>query len=283
MYKNHSNENLQKVSFKNHDLANAAFVNSDLRGTDFSGANLTGADFTNVRTGITPVNTALLFCAALIISLISGYMSMLAGQTIHKMIDSDESNTKYAGIIALILTLVFILYFYLKGGSIAIRNLILPVTLIALIVGAVSYLSGVGTGKGMLYLVVANILVVVMFVIGTAARAAAGTLSSTLIFIAVALAGGMFGKSVGGGIGSLIMAVSCALISKKALKGVKGFETLQKVAGYITSKFGTSFRSAQLSNAIFSGSKIRNADFSNADLSLVYWGDAKKSNCIINN
>ena len=49
MYKNHSNENLQKVSFKNHDLANAAFVNSDLRGTDFSGANLTGATLTSAN------------------------------------------------------------------------------------------------------------------------------------------------------------------------------------------------------------------------------------------
>jgi Pentapeptide repeats (8 copies) len=120
-----------------------------------------------------------------------------------------------------------------------------------------------------------------MLIVGTAARAAAGTLSSTILFVIVALGGGMFGKSVGGGIGTVIMAISCALISKRALSGAKGFEGLRRIAFAITSTFGTSFRNAKLFKANFAGSKIRNSDFSDADISSVNWGDAKKMNCII--
>jgi uncharacterized protein YjbI with pentapeptide repeats len=52
------------------------------------------------------------------------------------------------------------------------------------------------------------------------------------------------------------------------------------VATFITKRFGTSFRNSQLANANFSKSKIHNADFTNADISLVNWGDSKKANCI---
>jgi uncharacterized protein YjbI with pentapeptide repeats len=95
MYKDHSNKNLQKASFKNLDLVNAVFVNSDLRGADFSGADLTRADFTNTKTGITPVTTVLLFFIALIVSMVSGFVSMLAGQTIHK--NTRLANAKFFG------------------------------------------------------------------------------------------------------------------------------------------------------------------------------------------
>ena len=132
----------------------------------------------------------------------------------------------------------------------------------------------------MLYLVLCLFLVVLMFIVGTIARAAAGSLSTDLIFLIVAMGGGMFGKSLGGGLGTVIMAISCAIISKKALKGAKGFESLQKIASYITMRYGTSFRQSNLTEADFSESKIKNADFTYADVSMVNWRDSEKTNCI---
>jgi uncharacterized protein YjbI with pentapeptide repeats len=58
---------------------------------------------------------------------------------------------------------------------------------------------------------------------------------------------------------------------------------LRKVATFITKRFGTSFRNSQMAHAKFSKSKIHNADFTNADISLVNWGDSKKANCISGN
>jgi hypothetical protein len=90
-------KNLQKASFKNEDLSNSGFSGSDLRGADFSGSNLRGADFTNARTGITSTTVILLFFGALTISLLSGYIAMLAGRTIQVMMASKDSNVKSRG------------------------------------------------------------------------------------------------------------------------------------------------------------------------------------------
>ena len=86
MFRDYSKKNLQKASFRNADLSYAHFSHSDLRGTDFSGSNLTGADFSNARTGITPLNTALIFIVALIISALSGYVATLAGSTVQALV-----------------------------------------------------------------------------------------------------------------------------------------------------------------------------------------------------
>jgi uncharacterized protein YjbI with pentapeptide repeats len=280
MIKDYSNKRLQNLSFTNANLVGANFTNSDLRGTDFSGADLTIANFTNAKTGIPPLDTAIIFLTAMVVSLFSGYMAMLAGHTIQGMLASKDANVSTAAIGGVVIIILFIVYYWWKGGGNAIRYLLLPAIGVAVVIGLVAYLSGAGTGMGMLYLVLAYFLVGVMFIVGTVSRAAAGTLSSTIIFLTVALGGGMFSRSIGGGIGTIVMALSCAQISKRALSGAKGFGSLQKIAVFITSRFGTSFKNTNLSGADFSGAKIRNADFSNADISNINWAHEKKVNCI---
>ena len=282
MGKDYSQKKLQNASFKNEDLSYASFSKSDLRGADFTGADLRGADFTRSRTGITPKNTAWIFILALVVSLLSGYLAMLAGQTVHGMFVSPDPNVRLAAIATVVIILLFIGYSYWKGVGTAVKGLIFPACVLALVVGTLAYISGLGTGMGVLYLILSLLLVVLMFVVGTVARAAAGVLSN-IVFIVVALAGGMFGRNLGGGIGSVLLAITCMQISKKALSGAKGFESLRKIARFITSKFGTSFRNTTLADADFSDSKITNSDFSDADISFVNWNNAKKSNCITQN
>ena len=280
MPKDYSNKNLQRAFFKSEYLGEANFTGSDLRGANFCGSDLTGANFTLAKTGITVINTILIFIISLAFSLLAGYVAMLAGQTIQEMLASEDQKIEIAGVIAIVIIVLFILYYYWKGGGKALTNLILPALAFALAIAIIAYVSGLGTGMGMLYLVLSIILVLLMFLIGTIARVTAGTLSNILFFL-VAASGGMFGKSVGGEIGTVIMAIACALISKRALSGAKGFERLRRVAKFITSRFGTSFRNTKLHNANFSGARIKNSDFTNADISSVDWGDTKKLNCII--
>jgi hypothetical protein len=150
---------------------------------------------------------------------------------------------------------------------------------LSILIGAIAYFSGLGTGRGMLYLSLSLLLTVVLITLGTVARALAGVLSSTILFILVTATGSIFGSKVGGGLGATILALSCVVISKKALTGAKGFESLRKIASLITQKFGTSFQNANLTNANFSNAKIQNADFTNAELTSVNWKDSKKENC----
>jgi hypothetical protein len=276
--RDYSKRDLREVSFKNQDLASAIFADSDLRGADFSGANLTAADLTRVKTGITRANTSWLFLVFLAISLLSGYFAMLAGTTVYAMFQSPDPYMRYSGVAAMIIFASFIALSVWKGVGIASRNLILPACAFAVVLGVVAYVSGLGPGQGMMYLVLSCLLILVMFIVGTVARAAAGSLSNVLFWV-VALSGGMFGRNIGGGIGTVIMAIACAQISKRALNGTKGFESLRMVSFFITKRFGTSFRNATLVRAKFTGANLRNADFSGADISGVTWDDCKKINC----
>jgi len=281
MLKNYSGKNLQQISFKDEDLSHADFSGSDLRGADFTGSDLSGANFAHAKTGITPANKVILFFIALVISFGSGFIAMLTGYTIREMLLSNQERIRMAGLVSMGLILFFIVYSYLKGVGSAIRNLVIPVVIIASLIGISNYVLGTGTRYAMLYIILSLVLTAVMFIVGVAARAAAGTLSSTILFLAVAMGGAWFGKNLGGGAGTVLMALSCALISKRGLSGAKGFEVLRKVAASITRKFGTSFRNARLSAADFSATgKLINCDFTNADMSEANWGDSIKVNCL---
>ena len=84
MPKDYSNKNLQKAFFKDEYLGDANFTGSDLRGANFCGSDLTGANFTHVKTGITVINTILLFIPALVFSLISAMLRCSPGKQFRK-------------------------------------------------------------------------------------------------------------------------------------------------------------------------------------------------------
>jgi uncharacterized protein YjbI with pentapeptide repeats len=280
MEQDYSNRILRKESFRDKDLRCALFYGSDLRGVDFSGCDLSGANFINVKTGITPSNTFLIFIGALAVSALSGYFAMLAGTAVQEMLVSKDVKVKLVGMVTVAMIIVFIVFSYWKGGRAAVTQLIFPLFFFSIIIGGISYFSGIGTGKGLVYELFALAMVIVMFFVGTIARATAARLSNVL-FLIVTITGGVFGKTVGGGIGTIIVGISCALISKRALSGAKGFETLRQIASFFTMRFGTSFRNSKLVSADFSKTKkIRNADFSDADTSFIEWGNSKKINCI---
>jgi len=274
----HSNKNFRNASFRGQELSGTNFSGSDLRGADFSGSNLTGVDFTNVTTGITPANKSIIFVMALAISLLSGYVAMLAGRTIQFMLKSDDPHLGLAGMITLVLYIIFIAYAWARGGGAAVRNLILPTCAVALVIGLVAYFTGAGTGKGMVYLILCNILLMVMFLVGTIA-VTLGAALSTILFLIVAASGLVFGRTLGGDIAPVIMAIACLLISRRALSAAKGFTILKRISSNVTRNFGTSFRKSNLASANFSNSKLHNADFSRAEISSVNWGNSKKVNC----
>jgi hypothetical protein len=279
MRKDFSNINLRGVSFRFEDLSHARFSGSDLRGADFTGANLLGADLTQVKTGIAPINLLWIFVVSLVLSALSGYVAMLAGQTIQTMFLSPDTHVKQAGVACFFVIILFMAFSMWKGVDDAFNFMVLPVIVVAGLTGLFSAFSGAGSFTGAIYITLCILLVVVMFVVGTIARTAAGSLSGFL-FLVVALSGSIVGRSLGGGVGTVLMAVSCVVISRRALRGDEGFSKLLWFCTFITRHFGTSFRASRLTAVNFSGNTIRNCDFSDADVSLVHWGTSKKINCI---
>jgi hypothetical protein len=280
--KDYSNQNLKNASFVDQDLRYSNFSNSDLRGANFTGANLNGVDFTGIKTGITPVKMVWMFLVAMIISLLSGYLAMLGGRAVQTLLYSKEEHERTAGTLAIIITLLFIGCSWWVGGGYAIRTIMIPIVIFAFLAGLIIYWTRISTGKGMFYLGLSLVLIIIMFITGTIARAMAGVLSNVLFFI-VAISGILFGRSVGGGIGTLILALICGFITKRALSNVQGFYLLHGIALYITGRFGTSFRRTKMANTRFNRSKLRNVDFSYTDITLINWGNARRINCIIDN
>jgi len=280
--KDYSNQNLQNATFVDQDLRYSNFSNSDLRGANFTGANLNGVDFTGIKTGITPVKIVWMFLVAMIISLLSGYLAMLGGRTVQALLYSKEEHERTAGTMAIIITILFIGCSWWVGGGHAIRTLIIPVVIFFFLGALVIYWAGIGTGKGLFFLGLSLVLIVIMFITGAVAQAMAGVLSN-LLFVVVALSGILFGKSVGGGIGTIVLAIVCAFISRRALSNVQGFHLLHGIALYITGRFGTSFRRTKMANTRFNQSTLRHIDFSYTDVTLINWGNARRINCIIDN
>jgi hypothetical protein len=272
----YTGQNLQGRSFKGANLMNANFKGSDLRGADFSSANLEGTDFSNAKTGMRVYAKILVFICSLVVSLFSGYVAMLAGTTIQSLLKSGDPNHEIAGYVTIAFFVVFVGAAMWKGVFEALRTVYLALIALAVAAGLFMYFTGLGTGIGALYGLFALLLMALMFIVGTVSRATAGTLASTVLFLVVALGGGMFGKSLGGGFGTVAMALACAFISKRALKKGESSSFLGKIAITVSTLFGTSFKNADLTNANFSNTKIDNTDFREATLTGVNWENAKK-------
>jgi hypothetical protein len=163
-----------------------------------------------------------------------------------------------------------------KGLFKTIKKVLPYMIAIPVLLGLFMVVTKISSGRGSLYGLIALLLMVIMFVVGTISRATAGTLASGILFIIVAIGGGIFGRTVGGGIGTVIMAISCAYISKHALKADNPDSMLRRIALTTGTWFGTSFKNADLSLANFRDSIIKNTNFSKANLSGVNWTNAKK-------
>src|SRR3954468_23070845 len=94
-----TNQNLQGKRFRRQNLENADFSGTDLRGADFSYADLKGARFVKVKTGITMGSKILLFLLALVLSLLSGYIAMLAGRSGQVLLQSADPMLRTGGYI----------------------------------------------------------------------------------------------------------------------------------------------------------------------------------------
>jgi hypothetical protein len=272
----YSGKNLQGQSFEGANLQNVNFSGSDLRGADFSDANLKGADFSKSKTGMRTISKVLVFLMALAVSLFSGYIAMLAGTTVQSLIKSTDPNLILAGYVTIAFFAIFIGVAIWKGVFKAFLNVYFVLLALAIAAGLFMYVTGFGTGIGAINGVYALLLMALMFLVGTISRATAGTLASTVLFLVVALGGGMFGKSLGGGLGTVAMALSCAYISKQALKKGSEVSILSRIALTISTFFGTSFKNADLANADFSNAEVKNTNFSKANLTGINWENTKK-------
>lgn len=168
----YSGKDLQGIPFIAKDLHNGDFTEADLCGADFSFAGLHGARFTKAKHGIRTRSRVYLFTFALLASLLSGYIAMLAGTTVQKMVRSVDWRLEVSGYILFAFFLIFTGAALWKGLSIAITRVLVAPIVITVLLGMVMYLTGAGTAIGAFLVVFVLTLMASMFSNGNNSRGA---------------------------------------------------------------------------------------------------------------
>lgn len=295
---------LRGKSFKGRDLTGVDFSHSDLRGADFTNAILTNANFSHTKSGLQRRWAIIIIFFSLLLAAISGLMSAVGGSLVgFILIDSARDNV-YVGVASLIILSLFFLLSIRKGLLSAC--VFLAVAIALAIVAAVAWAgfiavvwSGLAatseaTGIAPIVAVVATGTVAVIVtgvgaVCVTISAAITGTIAGifavmTTVIIAGTIAGGisvfaMMTNPVAGivaGTLSVILVILSAFIGCSAVSEDKKQNFVRKMAISLTTRYGTSFRNADLTDADFTQAKVKSADFTKAKVKRTNWFEIKQ-------
>jgi hypothetical protein len=261
----HTTSQLRGHSLVGAQLHAAVLAGLDLRGTDFTGADLHDADLSHVRTGMSRGWTALVVGAALVLSIGIGLIGGLCTHYLRELHSSDELRLRIAAWFVTAMLLVFIIVGIAKGLRYAGRTVLPVAALLAVIVAVIVVVAGLGTSSGALLAVVSIAFVVLLIVLSVLARAIAGT-AGRAYFTFIALAGGLAGAAIGGGLGAGAIAIGAMLMAHRSAKLEEGYPLLERTIATIVSRGGTRFRNANLAGANLAGTRLVACDLRGADL-----------------
>jgi uncharacterized protein YjbI with pentapeptide repeats len=308
----YSGQNLRGCSFKGQNLTGANFSKADIRGANFTNAILKGTDFKNAKAGLQRRWIIGLLIVSCLLSAISGYLSILIGGLIVSIFNFQNTPPNLQNIpgllvfriVFLVVVTVFFIVTSRKGltaglGAFAVAFAgggALAVAFAVAIAGAKAV--GVAGAKAfdLAGLGAVIIIMVVAFAFAFAgagslafaiAEAVAGNLALALaFFFALAFAFVFAGNVVGAGAGAISVAVAVvfagvfllfsAYIGWRNLAGNDKDPWLRSVAIAFSTTSGTSFRSADLTDADFIGAILKNTDFRKANLTRTHFYKAKK-------
>ncbi len=139
-----SSRNLRGRSLRDQDLTGADFSFADIRGVDFSHAILKGANFTHARAGLPPQRIIGLMLLSLLLSVVAGSASGLAGIITSNSLSADyvEKYGAAPGLVVLFVLLAFYIGVLRLGYSPSLMAAGLLVAGLLALVMAIAWLSG---------------------------------------------------------------------------------------------------------------------------------------------
>lgn len=264
---------LRNCNFQDCDLQAIDVSGADIRGTNFNRANLSGAVFQNVQAGLPNRYIGLHCIVSFFLSLLLGIFAGLSGVWMSSLLSSDYVQTftifpAAAVITAFLSALIVILI--ARDFSV---NLLLTMLVVSSIVFSITELSPVfaftGLGAIASYLLVVGIqsvnflladrfAIAVVFITGTSAFQSAFMLSrihTEAFAISIALS-------------CIPISLYCAHVSAQ---GGDKFRWIFQLALVLRTLGSTSFRGANLTDADFSCSCLKNVNLWQATLTRVRW------------
>lgn len=285
--RNFRKQDLSGQSLSGYNLSDADFSGANLRGVDFSRAVLRGANFTDAQAGLQFIEAALMYFLLVTIMIVLGVAAGLVGTLLNLELRSytGSSEEVTAGVVMLLILLafalvavtegiktgfeVFVIAFFIAVGVAAIGPLFVA------FINPIAFAIASGIALAITIVSAVTALTVLATIITIAA------LSAFNLRIAVALAGvyiAVFGYIVV--TTNMVVSIVPVVPAVMLLSGYLGWRALQddpkqalmrRVADALTSRWGTSFRDADLTQANFSRALLRNSHFEGAILTRVCW------------
>lgn len=257
-------------SFRGEALEGADFAGEDLRGADFTAADLRSADFRRARFGMSPRVGLAVLATGLVVAVAAGVAIGWSVDQTRDRLSADQWDEVAEGgsigfvlvvLVALILWRGFDFAFKVAG---AIYLVVLALQIVAnLVWEEFEWLAAVRATAIVIFLVLAILA-------GILGRLVGGVFGAWSVAL-VAVSGGLASGQAEGGVAGVVVAVSLAIISKRALRGDQRDRTLRQVAHLLVRRWGTRFVDADLSGADFSGTDASQSDIRGANLADVTW------------
>ena len=259
-----------RQSFRGADLEGADFSRKDVRGADFTGANLRSARFRESRIGVAPRTGLAILGAGLLAALVAGIAIGWSVDEIRTRVTSDEWDQIVEGGTLGLTLLVLLGLIIWKGFDLAIR-LAVVVYVVLVIIGVAANLMWEEFEWIVLVRATGLIIFVVLAIVaGTLGRVVGGVFGIWSVITVAALGGIATGQSEGG-VAGVIVAVSLAVISKRAVRGDPRDRTLRHLGHRMIRRWGTQFVDADLTGADFTGTDPSRCDARGARVDGVTW------------
>lgn len=257
-------------SYRGQDLAGTDFSGTDVRGADFSGANLRAADFSHAKIGVPPRVGAVIMGTSLLVALGAGVAIGWGVNEIRQRFNSDEWDQVAEGGSLGLTILVLLALIVWKGFDFAIK-------VIGVFYAVVVAINVVGNliWEEFEWLVLVKATGLIVFVVlailaGTLGRVVGGVFGMWSVIL-VAVFGGLATGQSEGGIAGIVVAVSLAAISKRAVRGDPRDRTLRRIGHRLIRRWGTQFIDADLTGADFTGTDASRCDARGATVDDVRW------------
>jgi len=257
-------------SFRGQALEGADFSGKDLRGADFTGADLRSANFREVKVGVAPRVGAVILGIGILIAIGTGMVIGWAVDEIRKEATADEWDVVATGGSLALIILVLLVLIVWKGFDVALKW----IGIFYVVVVAVNIVANLiweeFEWRSLVRATALVVFVILAISAGLLGRVVGGVFGVWSVVLVAALGGLAIGQAEGG-IAGIVVAMSSAFISKRAVHGDERDRTLVHLAHRLIRRHGTQFVDADLTGADFTGTNAMRCDTRGATVTDVTW------------
>lgn len=302
MIKDFRSANIQGRSFKNCDLTNQDFSGADIRGAKFDNAILQNTNFSHVKAGLQSSWIVIWLSVTFILAALAGIFSTTVGVFATELLTKNNINelgkiSYIPGLLVLFILLYFSTLTIRQGVITGIRTVSIMIVVavpMAVVYDSLIYQEGLAFIPVVLFLLLSISMLLISACLEVLAVNLVNSIGINIAVAMVMLVSIFFAGVIPFVVKSLfaakpeikslavIVAVVVAVLNNylawKATGADKELAWIKRIAIDFAARSGTSFRSADLTDADFTKATLKNTDFRKSNLTRTCWLHTQKLN-----